>query len=67
MIQPKLRLMQIIKQEFIQSPFTEELDKDKFTLPAQCAQKPLTFREANIPIQAELTYAAAEYSAIAAK
>ena len=49
-------------------PYTEQLDKDKFFTYLRSVRKSINlFREANIPIQAELSVMQQQYGAIAGK
>ena len=55
-IQPKIQpYADALNKKLINSPFTNELDQDKyFTYLRQCKKSIELFREENIPLQAEL-------------
>jgi len=68
-IQPKLQpYADNLNKKFVHSPFTEQLDKDKFFTYLRSVRKNIElFREENIPIQAELSVMQQQYGAIAGK
>lgn len=68
-IQPKLQpYADKLNRKLVESPFTEQLDKDKFFTYLRSVRKSINlFREANIPIQAELSVMQQQYGAIAGK
>jgi oligoendopeptidase F len=68
-IQPKLQpYADALNKKLINSPFTKELDEQKFFTYLRSVKKSIDlFREANIPIQAELSVMQQQYGAIAGK
>lgn len=68
-IQPKLQpYADLLNRKFIDSPFTKELDPDKYFTYLRNIRKNIElFREANIPLQAELSVMQQQYGAIAGK
>jgi oligoendopeptidase F len=68
-IQPKIQpYADQLNRKLIDCPFTTELDKDKFFTYLRSVRKSIDlFREANIPIQAELSVMQQQYGAIAGK
>lgn len=68
-IQPKLQpYADQLNKKLVGSPYTDELDKDKFFTYLRSVRKSINlFREANIPIQAELSVMQQQYGAIAGK
>ena len=65
-IQPKLQpYADALNRKLIASPFTEDLDKDKYFTYLRNVRKSIElFREANIPLQAELSVMQQQYGAI---
>ncbi len=65
-IQPKLQpYADALNRKLIESPFTQELDKGKYFTYLRNVQKSIElFREANIPLQAELSVMQQQYGAI---
>jgi oligoendopeptidase F len=68
-IQPKLQpYADALNKKFVNSPFTKELDEQKFFTYLRSVKKNIElFREENIPIQAELSVMQQQYGAIAGK
>ncbi len=68
-IQPKLQpYADALNKKLIASPFTQELDQDKFYTYLRSVKKSIElFREENIPLQAELSVMQQQYGAIAGK
>lgn len=68
-IQPKLQpYADALNKKFVYSPFTKELDEQQFFTYLRSVKKSIDlFREANIPIQAELSVMQQQYGAIAGK
>lgn len=68
-IQPKLTpYADKLNRKLVENPFTAQLDKDKFYTYLRSVRKSIDlFREANIPIQAELSVMQQQYGAIAGK
>lgn len=68
-IQPKLQpYADLLNKKLINSPFTQELDQAKYFTYLRSVKKSIDlFREANIPIQAELSVLQQQYGAIAGK
>jgi oligoendopeptidase F len=68
-IQPKLQPYgDALNKKLVNSPFTKELDQQKFFTYLRSVKKNIDlFREANIPIQAELSVMQQQYGAIAGK
>ena len=68
-IQPKLQpYADALNKKLIASPFTKELDQDKFFTYLRSVKKSIDlFREENIPLQAELSVMQQQYGAIAGK
>ena len=68
-IQPKLQpYADALNKKFVHSPFTKELDEQQFFTYLRSVKKSIDlFREANIPIQAELSVMQQQYGAIAGK
>ncbi len=68
-IQPKLQpYADALNKKLINSPFTKELDQDKFYTYLRSVKKSIDlFREENIPLQAELSVMQQQYGAIAGK
>ncbi len=68
-IQPKLQpYADQLNKKLINSPFTQELDQDKYFTYLRSVKKSIDlFREANIPLQAELSVLQQQYGAIAGK
>ena len=68
-IQPKLQpYADALNKKLIASPFTKELDQDKFYTYLRSVKKNIDlFREENIPLQAELSVMQQQYGAIAGK
>ena len=68
-IQPKLQpYSDALNKKLIASPFTKELDQDKFYTYLRSVKKNIDlFREENIPLQAELSVMQQQYGAIAGK
>ena len=68
-IQPKLQpYADLLNKKLINSPFTKELDQAKYFTYLRSVKKSIDlFREANIPIQAELSVLQQQYGAIAGK
>lgn len=68
-IQPKLQpYADLLNKRLINSPFTKELDKEKYFTYLRSVKKSIElFREANIPLQAELSVLQQQYGAIAGK
>ena len=68
-IQPKLQpYADALNKKFVLSPFTKELDEQQFFTYLRSVKKSIDlFREANIPIQAELSVMQQQYGAIAGK
>ena len=65
-IEPKIApLNNDLNKKFIESPFTEELDKDKYFIYTRGIKKALElFREENIPIQTQIQVEQQKYQAI---
>lgn len=68
-IQPKLQpYADLLNRKLIDCPFTRELDEQKYYTYLRNVRKSIDlFREANIPLQAELSVAQQQYGAIAGK
>lgn len=68
-IQPKLQpYADLLNKKLINSPITKELDQAKYFTYLRSVKKSIDlFREANIPIQAELSVLQQQYGAIAGK
>ncbi len=68
-LQPKLQpYADALNKKLIASPFTKELDQDKFFTYLRSVKKSIDlFREENIPLQAELSVMQQQYGAIAGK
>ncbi len=68
-IQPKLQpYADALNKKLIASPFTKELDQEKFYTYLRSVKKNIDlFREENIPLQAELSVMQQQYGAIAGK
>jgi oligoendopeptidase F len=68
-IQPKLQpYADLLNRKLIDCPFTKELDEQKYYTYLRNVRKSIDlFREANIPLQAELNVAQQQYGAIAGK
>lgn len=68
-IQPKLQpYADQLNKKLINSPFTKELDQQKYFTYLRGVKKSIDlFREANIPLQAELSVMQQQYGAIAGK
>ncbi|MEY2901527.1 MAG: hypothetical protein RLY89_633 [Bacteroidota bacterium] len=68
-IQPKLQpYADQLNKKLVNSPFTKELDQDKYFTYLRSVKKSIDlFREANIPLQAELSVLQQQYGAIAGK
>ena len=68
-IQPKLQpYADQLNKKLVNSPFTMELDQDKYFTYLRSVKKSIDlFREANIPLQAELSVLQQQYGAIAGK
>ncbi len=68
-IQPKLQpYADQLNKKLVNSPFTQELDQDKYFTYLRSVKKSIDlFREANIPLQAELSVLQQQYGAIAGK
>lgn len=68
-IQPKLQpYADLLNRKLIDSPFIKELDRQKYFTYLRSVQKSIElFREANIPLQAELSVLQQQYGAIAGK
>ncbi len=68
-IQPKLQpYADALNKKLIASPFTKELDQEKFYTYLRSVKKSIDlFREENIPLQAELSVMQQQYGAIAGK
>jgi len=68
-IQPKLQpYADALNKKFVNSPFTKELDEQKFFTYLRSVKKNIElFRDENIPIQAELSVMQQQYGAIAGK
>jgi len=68
-IQPKLQpYSDALNKKLVASPFTKELDQDKFYTYLRSVKKNIDlFREENIPLQAELSVMQQQYGAIAGK
>lgn len=68
-IQPKLQpYADALNKKFVLSPFTKELDEQQFFTYLRSVKKSIDlFREANIPIQAELSVMQQQYGVIAGK
>jgi oligoendopeptidase F len=68
-IQPQLQpYADALNKKFVNSPFTKELDEQQFFTYLRSVKKSIDlFREANIPIQAELSVMQQQYGAIAGK
>src|SRR6478736_4512792 len=68
-IQPKLQpYADALNKKLINSPFTNELDKQKYFTYLRSVKKNIElFREANIPLLAELSVMQQQYGAIAGK
>ncbi len=68
-IQPKLQpYADLLNKKLINSPITQELDKEKYFTYLRSVKKSIDlFREANIPLQAELSVMQQQYGAIAGK
>ena len=65
-IEPKIApLNNDLNKKFIESPFTEELDKDKYFIYTRGIKKALElFREENIPLQTQIQVEQQKYQAI---
>lgn len=65
-IQPRLQpYADALNKKLVASPFTDELDKDKYFTYLRNVQKSIDlFREANIPLQAELSVMQQQYGVI---
>jgi oligoendopeptidase F len=68
-IQPKLQpYADLLNRKLIDSPFTKELDQQKYFTYLRNVRKSIDlFREANIPLQAELSVLAQQYGQIAGR
>ncbi len=68
-IQPKLQpFADQLNKKLVNSSFTQELDQDKYFTYLRSVKKSIDlFREANIPLQAELSVLQQQYGAIAGK
>ena len=68
-IQPQLQpYADALNKKLIASPFTQELDEDKYFTYLRSVRKSIDlFREENIPLQAELSVMQQQYGAIAGK
>ncbi|MDE1193507.1 MAG: M3 family oligoendopeptidase [Arachidicoccus sp.] len=68
-IQPKLQpYADLLNRKLIDSPFVKELDQEKYFTYLRSVKKSIElFREANIPLQAELSVLQQQYGAIAGK
>ncbi|RYY61822.1 MAG: M3 family oligoendopeptidase [Chitinophagaceae bacterium] len=68
-IQPKLQpYSDLLNRKLVDSPFTKELDQDKFFTYLRNVRKNIDlFREANIPLQAEMSVEAQQFGMIAGK
>lgn len=68
-IQPKLQpYADLLNKKLINSPFTQELEKEKYFTYLRSVKKSIDlFREANIPLQAELSVMQQQYGSIAGK
>lgn len=68
-IQPKLQpYADALNKKLVNSPYLKELDQEKFATYLRSVKKSIAlFREANIPIQAELSVLQQQYGAIAGK
>ncbi len=68
-IQPRLQpYADRLNRKLVENPYTAELDKDKFFTYLRSVRKSIDlFREANIPIQAELSVMQQQYGVIAGK
>lgn len=68
-IQPKLQpYSDLLNRKLIDSPFTKELDQQKFFTYLRTVKKSIDlFREENIPLQSELSVMQQQYGAIAGK
>lgn len=68
-IQPKLQpYADLLNRKLLDCPFTKELDQQKYFTYLRSVQKNIDlFREANIPLQAELSVMQQQYGAIAGK
>ncbi len=68
-IQPKLQpYADLLNKKLVNSAFTKELDQDKYFTYLRSVKKSIDlFREANIPLQAELSVLQQQYGAIAGK
>jgi oligoendopeptidase F len=68
-IQPKLQpYADQLNKKLVNSPYTQELDQDKYFTYLRSVKKSIDlFREANIPLQAELSVLQQQYGAIAGK
>jgi oligoendopeptidase F len=68
-IQPKLQpYADLLNRKLIDSPYTKELDQEKYFTYLRSVKKNIDlFREANIPLQAELSVMQQQYGAIAGK
>ena len=68
-IQPKLQpYADLLNKKLINCPFTQELDKDTYFTYLRSVKKSIDlFREANIPLQAELSVMQQQYGAISGK
>jgi len=68
-IQPKLQpYSDQLNRKLVDSPFTKELDQQKYFTYLRSVKKNIDlFREANIPLQAELSVMQQQYGAIAGK
>jgi oligoendopeptidase F len=68
-IQPKIQpYADLLNRKLVESPFTRELDKSKFFTYLRNVKKNIDlFREANIPLQAEMNVEAQRFGMIAGK
>lgn len=68
-IQPKLQpYADLLNRKLVECPFTKELDQPKYFTYLRSVKKNIDlFREANIPLQAELSVMQQQYGAIAGK
>jgi oligoendopeptidase F len=68
-IQPKLQpYADLLNRKLVECPFTKELDQKKYFTYLRSVKKSIDlFREANIPLQAELSVMQQQYGAIAGK
>ncbi|MEO6330326.1 MAG: M3 family oligoendopeptidase [Ginsengibacter sp.] len=68
-IQPKIQpYADALNKKLVNSPFTKQLDKDKYFTYLRSVQKHIDlFREANIPLQAELAVMQQQYGVISGK